>query len=533
MTATFQTGTSASSAASQDILTKLAAVATSKYVSAAAINVDGSGYVVGDILTITHASAYVPCKIEVLTVSGGGDILTFKIRSGGAFARRLASAVVNAGGTGYVVGNILDVTGGTFTEKAKVRVATLSGSAVATVTLFETGGAYTVDPSTTGCASSNDPGLGVGTGATFDLTMQAIVGSTNIAATGGTGTGATFDLTLTVGGWSSLRNWNNYSVNSVTNEKEVVLQGTAGGGNNPIVGVRTYTQTSGLDTRYGWAIAGMDSFNSGLGFASQVGVGPSTTIGAGGAICLLMFDNAQDYWFRVTPRIFAVTVKAVGLSVTTNQNGGGGLMNPFGTTTENPYPMVVWGSTRNANTAPDAGGFLVSGPTEVFAASAAGAPMSYRRASDGVYVSVLNSNNGTAASTSTMFPIGVPGEASGTSTSEDYLARAATMSIFGGISLVSGAVATVALMPTLTTNETELYPATICSYAASATDNDSETTVRGELDGIYWISATKSDGTAMVAEDTITDASGNRYRVFQNAHRTERYSYFALAEAIS
>jgi len=526
----FHYGTSPASGSYREILTRLAAFATSKHVSAAAVNNDGSGYTVGDLLTISHASDYGDCIIEVLTVGGGGEILTVAIRSAGAFARRLGSAVVNAGGTGYAVGNILEISGGTATEKAKVRVATIAGSAVATVTVFETGGAYSADPTTTGCATSNEPGLGTGTGCTLDLTMQAIIGTTGIAATGGTGASATFDLTLTATGWTSLRNRNSFTTNSITDEKEVILQGTAGGGNDPIVGFQTYTQTSGLDTRYGWLLVGMDTFNSGLSLASQVGVGPSTTISATGGIVLLMFDDDQDYWFRVNGRNMVATVKAVGASTTTYQTGVLGLMSPFGTTSEAPYPMYVSGSTRAANTAPDAAGFSVSGPTEVFAASASVAPAAFRRPSDGAYVAVLNSNNGSVTTVlGVVLPIGVASEATGLSTSEDYLARVGGFGFTGGVSLVSGAVATVSLMPTIGDDETELYPATVCSYPNSAADNDSETTVRGEIDGIYWISATKADGSALVAEDTITVGS-TRYKIFQNAHRTERYSYFALAE---
>lgn len=528
----FHYGTSPSSGSYREILTRLTAFCTSKNVTAAAVNAAGSGYAIGDLLRVTHASAYGDCILEVATVGGGGAVATVVVRSAGAFARRLASAVVNAGGSGYVVGDILGIVGGTKTSQAKVRVATIGGGgAIATVTLFETGGAYTVDPTTTGCTLDATVGSSVGTGGTLNLTMQAITSGTGVASTHLTGSGddaATFNLTLVQNSWSVLRDWNNYSVNSVTDEKEVVLQGSAGGGNDPIIGYRTYTQTSGLTTNYGWLQVGMDQFNASLGFTAQIGVGPSTTIGATGGIVLLMFDNAQSYWFRTTGRQVTAVVKAVGLATTTYQTGIIGLLNPFGTTTEAPYPMYVSGSSRTANQSPDAGGFSVSGPTELFSAATTSTPAAYRRGSDGTYQSVQNGNNGTMQTLlGSVFPVSLIQEP--TSSSVDDIIRNGTFVINGTAALGTGASATTSLMPSIGANETQLYPATLVTSPNGAGANDSETTVRGEIDGVFWISAVKSDGTTMVAEDTLTSGS-QRYRVFQNAHRTERYSYFALKE---
>lgn len=529
----FHYGTSPSSGSCREILTRLAAFATSKYVSAAVVNVAGTGYATGDLLRVTHASAYGDCVLEVATTGGGGAVSTVVVRSAGAFARRLASAVVNAAGSGYAVGDILGIVGGTKTSQAKIRVATIGGGgAIATVTVFETGGAYTVDPTTTGCTLDATVGNSIGTGGTLDLTMQAITSGVGVASTKITGAGddaATFDLTLVQNSWTALRDWNNYSVNSITDEKELILQGTAGGGaTDPIVGIRTYTQTSGVNTNRGWVLAGMDAFNSGLAFGSQVGVGPSTTVSATGAIVLLMFDNAQSYWFNVSGRRLIAVVKAVGASTTTYQTGYLGLLNPFGTSSEAPYPMYVSGSTRSANRPPDSGGFFVSGPTEAFCDSSSTTPAAFRRASDGTYQSVTNSIAGAQSRIHMVTPISWPIEA--TSSVPDDVSKDAFFNIGGSAALATGGVATVLLMPTVTDNETELYPATVVSNPNGANANDSETTVRGEIDHVFWLSATKSDASAMVAEDMITVGS-QRYLVFQNAHRAERYSYFALREA--
>lgn len=527
----FHYGTSPSSGSYREILVRLTAFATSKYLSAAVVNAGGSNYAIGDLVSVPHASAYGAAVVEVLTLSGSA-IATVKVRAQGAYARRVGAVVINGAGSGYVAGDIVEVSTGTATEKAKVKVVTIGGGgAAATIAVFETGGAYSVDPTTTACVTDSSIGTGTGTGLTVDITMQAIVGASGIATTAvtGIGSGATLNLTLVQSAWTVKRSWNNYSVNSVTDEKEMILQGTAGGGaTDPIVGIRTYTQTSGINTNHGWVLVGMDSFNSGLAFTAQVGVGPSTTVSATGAIVLLMFDNAQNYWFNVTGRRLISVIKAVGASTTTYQTGYLGLLNPFGTSSEAPYPMYVSGSTRSANRAPDSAGFFVSGPTEVFADSTSTAPAAFRKASDGTYQAVQNGSNGSRQFNHCVTPISYPQEA--TSANADDVSKDAFMNIGGTVALATGGVATTLLMPTLTGNETLLYPATVVSAPGGAGANDSETTVRGELDAIFWMSATKSDATAMVAEDTITVGS-QRYRVFQNAHRTERYSYFALTEA--
>ena len=78
----------------------------------------------------------------------------------------VVTATVSAGGSGYVVGEILTVVGGTSTATAVLTVATISGSAVATVTIT-TIGTYTASPTNPAATTSNLSG----TGATFTLSF--------------------------------------------------------------------------------------------------------------------------------------------------------------------------------------------------------------------------------------------------------------------------------------------------------------------------------------------------------------------------
>jgi len=84
----------------------------------------------------------------------------------------VSTATVSAGGTGYTVGDVLTIVGGTKATAATLTVATLSGSAVATVTVSNVGNYWTfpTEPaSVTG---------GTGSGATFTFVGLAEASST-------------------------------------------------------------------------------------------------------------------------------------------------------------------------------------------------------------------------------------------------------------------------------------------------------------------------------------------------------------------
>jgi len=532
----FQTGTTASTNARRDLMVDLVAFATSKHVSAAAINAGGSGYAADDILTITHLGAWHDCKIKVLTVDGPGAILTFKILDNGAFSNRVASVAINAAGSGYVAGDIVRLTTGTYTEPCKVKVDTVSSGAAATVSIYETGGAYSVAPTATGGATDSNVGTGSGTGLLINVTaMTGLIGTTAISATGGTGSSATFDLTLTDTGWNcsqSEMTLNNYSFNSITDEKQVVLEGSNVGGNEPFVAFRTYTATVGIDTFYGVAVMGMDSYNNGLSLDSQTNLGPSGT--PSNTSCqLIMLDNAQDYWFAVTSRYIFAVVKCVAGATTSYNTLGAGLLDVMATVTEMPYPLYVQGTAGNHDQAADAGGFANTGPTEAY--TTAGGYSAYLRNIAGNWVGI---NNG--GSIYTVAPIS--GAVVNINVVElDELAQNSQMNLHNdNNTIVSSTFATAnaVIRPTLGANEILLWPATVMgcpindttSTTQNSGDNTSLTLMYGEIPGIYWCPATDSSGSALVAEDVI-DVGGQDYILFQNAHRTERYSYFALKRA--
>lgn len=92
-----------------------------------------------------------------------------------ATARHVATAAVNAGGAGYVVGDALTVAGGTNTHVATLEVTSVAAGVVTGVRITNAG-AYSVDPTTVANA-----------------------------VTGGTGAGCTINLTMANTGWTVLR----------------------------------------------------------------------------------------------------------------------------------------------------------------------------------------------------------------------------------------------------------------------------------------------------------------------------------------
>lgn len=93
------------------------------------------------------------------------------------FAGGISTVTVNAGGTGYAVGDILTVSpqASGSGQNGQLVVATLSGSAVATVTLVTPGSGYAV---ANGYATTDDNSTGTATGAGCTINITAVDTST-------------------------------------------------------------------------------------------------------------------------------------------------------------------------------------------------------------------------------------------------------------------------------------------------------------------------------------------------------------------
>ena len=546
---TWQTELLAATSSYREFQASLISVMTSKHVSAVAVNAAGTGYLVGDVLTLAHASAYHTCRVEVLTIGGSGEVLTVRINTGGAYAERVDSAVVGAAaGSGYVVGDILQVGVGVgaATEHALVEVATLSGSAVATVTMLYTGGAYQTSPTLTDAVT-----LGVSTSfagddvANLDLTLQTIMGATGIAGTGGTGSSATFDPTLTQTGWSTLydkhdRNWGNADDDGAGNaaERDVVLEGTVSTGDTPIIGLSTIFGESGALDRYAMIMFGMTAFNSAVALTAQPNIGPlAWTVATNGGANLSITEEIAEtnsWWMSVTGRrVYGCVRGNVSGETNSYHMFYSGFMNQYGTATTSPYPLAVGGSSYNWNQ--DTFSSKHTGIAECYQedASVAG-PVYFLRKTDLAWLEVLNGAVATVGSTRVMFPlgnIGVSTDAANQLVKDDNFRR---LSSDGVMSSSIRANLSVYNYPAPGTNdEFVMYPLTIADSGDSSGIDDIHTHVAGELDGCFWTGGTKADGTAFTSEDYVENAAGVRYRIFpcnSDSLTSRRYQFMLMRE---
>ena len=507
----------------------------------------GAATRVNDILTYSHASGTHAATFEVLSVNGSNQPDSLRIINGGAFGRRVStiSGTLVSGGSGYPnsttvlveidEGHVADTD---FKQRCKLE-ATMNGSGVVTsVSIFEGGGNYEggTDPDSSSTTTVIDGSTG--SGLIVNVTaMQAITGTSGISLTGGSGTGATANITLAETGWHALRDDHDYSFNSLTDEKQVVLQGTVTGGTAPKCGFVTWTDILSANTYYGTLLIPMDTYNDGLALASQVGVNSSSDVpSANGGSYVASFNEAEDAWLSIDSRSIRGMVKLTGTTVTSYCPMYHGLLDPFGTTTEAPYPFFHMGGVsgsrtwRKASTSPTD----ITGMTEVFRNSNRTSSAFMRRVADGTYVQVNNATGTafpmTGVNTRCVFPIGAPALA-GTGDDDD-ISESGAEEFFDSIASTTGAAATTLLKPAPGDDSHDIWPAVIELRVSKTAPI--EFGPGGRLTNVYWCSGTKTDGTTLGAEDTLRDATNDAlvYRVFPNGVRTEPYSFMCMQEGV-
>lgn len=182
-----------------DFIDQLVNLAKDDHISAITIYNGGTGYAVGDTITLAGGTKNHEPEMEVRGISSGDYA---------------SGAVVNAGGTGYVVGDLLTPSTGTYSVTPIIEVTSVSGGVVTGVQINNPG-ICSSQPSNPVTMSG-----GTGSGCTIDFTWTAgtgIITAVHIADAGvyttqasnpvlqntssGSGTGAKFDLTYTDTAW--------------------------------------------------------------------------------------------------------------------------------------------------------------------------------------------------------------------------------------------------------------------------------------------------------------------------------------------
>lgn len=311
-----------------------------------------------------------------------------------------ATAVsIVSGGTGYTVGDILDVSGGTFDFRVKIRVTSVS-SGVITGAVISEGGSYTSNP--TNPVAVTGPG---NDDATFNLTFASNgwtlrrrsqqAASATIGAGGSGGTNGTQTVTLATTGAVGVTTSAQFSVTvaggaitavlgvvtpglyekmptnpvavtgaglagatlnvtsaaPTTQDQVAILEGTGGGSDQIFVGVRTYQAVNGASTAFNWSLHGFSAFNDGLTFDAQANKSPgdpTVATNTTGAFVPLHNNGASfplDFWFSITPNRIIGEVKVRNATVTHYSSFYLGFLNRFGSPSEWPYPLFIAGSS--------------------------------------------------------------------------------------------------------------------------------------------------------------------------------------------
>ncbi len=530
---------------SKDFLTKLVQFSCSKHVATVAVNNGGTAtYVVGDIMTLTHASAHLDARFEVTSVSTG-VITGLRIVASGAFAQQAVSATVSAGGSGYQVGDILWVSGGSSRMPAKFEVATLSGSAVATVTLYEGGGVYATTPSNPAATVGvgNDvPATYAGDDAcTLTVTYQALLTPlTAVAITGGSGGGSpTVDITFAETGWAvDGRDHNDWADDdrALGNEKQVTLVGDATGfTNKPYAHFATGATASGLNWRHWLEVWGSVAHNSGLTIDNQPGIGAGY-VSDGGSFLLFPQNvaNDVDFWFSVDDlRVMAFMNENPSAST---DNGRYmslyvGFMDRAKTETEDPFPAIQFASGRDRDGDPGVSSAQITSMAECRASSSG--PAWYYIAELPGWVQLKSNDTGSVGTrTDTIWPFGEPPRESG-SFNLDFIVGDSPIMLNDGVILRNRASSSRVLRPTPGTTDLYFLFPLVVIRRLNPTPSEGTDSIRGQLRGTFWLYNDDGSGSAITnfSEDYITIGT-DRYRIFHNHAQTERYQYMAVKEDV-
>ena len=387
------------------------------------------------------------------------------------------SAIATAG-SGYVVGDLLSVSGGTSTIGAVIEVTSVGGTGDITGTRVYNAGLYSVTP------------------------------ANNVSVTGGSGTNAEFTLTWNTNGWTAMRATNVGG----SGQREVILRGSGGGTDQIFVGLQTYVESGATNVE----LRGFTGYSSGLTWLQQPNISTPCYVPAQA--------TAIDFWLSVKPR------RIIGVAKTGSGNYSSfylGFLNPYATPSQWAYPLYIAGSTSDSDVLSTSSSIEYSSIVDPIAHTNSDGPACIRTAAgswEEVYSSYLVSATRSANTDDTlMYPSGVitsdvtGGDiwyTSGTTT----LSNAIEWPLFIPDTAIPGSTSS-RFYPTVgATPKYIRLPATIVSGSPSRT-------IHGEIDGCFWFNT----NDIVQAENRLQDGN-DFYRVFASGSRTERWAHWCLLE---
>lgn len=314
-------------------------------------------------------------------------------------------------------------------------------------------------------------------------------------------------------GWTSLR-----SVVYDSPQRELIMRGDGSGADEIYVGVQTYFRSS--SGAHNWELAGFTGFDNGLDFDEQPGISPGRRdSGNEGGAFVPLTDQQIDYWFYVNARRIIVIAK-IG---STYVNCYLGFVNPFGTTSEFPYPLVIAGCTTDDETPFGSNRVGFSGLTDPIRHSQSDSiqgPMLYRN-TDGGWLGFQNGeedgSDRNAETERCVLPAGRP--STPIAPRNNWYGNNLDYQDFIPNSNNPGNPFLIWVPTTMAGGDLYIpIPATLAM-------RDPSVNLIGQLDDVFWISAFPG----IVSEDTITIGL-DTYRIFQNCNRTEQFTFLAIRE---
>lgn len=394
---------------------------------------------------------------------------------------------LNVGGTGWAVGDLFTINGGTIIggHNAIGEVLTEAGGVVLTVRIFA-GGAYTVSPG---------------------------VAATTTAILPATGISLTIDATILATGWATDR-----SQVLVAPERELLLRGVGAGADEIFIGIETRRNT-GAGTFY-WELRGHTGFDNGEPFDTQPGSSNDNLFT--NDLSTPLNNGIIDFFIVID----GFHIKLIAKSGASYTNAYLGFIFTYATPAEYPYPLVIIGcSSSEARAIPfNNSSNYMSGMHDPHSFSENEDGPGAIREVDGTWYRLSNAYDQTSKIRRTDRVIWPAQTIVATAADFDLIDRFSFSFSGDEIRIPFGGAADFTpakiLEPSVDSGGdiAFLWPTMIYQKIPSKV-------FLGELIDVHPVSVF---GIGAVSEDTLTDDSGDVYLLFQNCNRTDTWTFFGI-----
>jgi len=361
------------------LITAIEAIAEARHMSFATITSGGVNYVVGDLVSPATGSTSRPALVEVVAIGGGGAATEIRIRNNGAYVADPTNGTTTGGsGSGLILGITMRDTGWSVLRRPRMLASTEATGLQGTG--YQVGDILTLTGGVVGslgrAATVQVDSLGTGGGVMETSVVDAgyyevqpVPAFTNSWRTsGGSGTGAHVRAIWT--------NRNNEDGTWVFQGPPLGTDPTLMAGTPPPVppgapipplptlpgralgAIRTYVQ----GPVSGFALAGMIHHDDGEDVATLSNdwspAFRGDTIDTSGSFVPLTDGtggtNPIQFWLSISERRIFCVAKCSDATTTRYLSFHLGLLDPYGTNNQQPYPFYVFGSCPRPDTEWDA-----------------------------------------------------------------------------------------------------------------------------------------------------------------------------------